>query len=142
MTECKTNDKQVQGQMTLDLGLGKEIVAAFDGGSVSSDGGLLLLEKADRRLGLSELAAMCVGESRRPDLVKHTMQNLFKQRTFGIAAGYEDCNDVARIGMDAMHQLAQGRLPSAAVRLASQPTLSRWENWFKPACLAALQRLL
>jgi len=124
------------------LGLGKEIVAAFDGGSVSSDGGLLLLEKADRRLGLSELAAMCVGESRRPDLVKHGMEDLFKQRIFAIAAGYEDCNDAARIGKDAMHQLAAGRLPSSGIALASQPTLSRWENWFKSACLAALQRLL
>src|ERR1700752_5424826 len=98
MTQCKPNESSKQGQMALDLGLDKEIVAAFDGGCVSSDCGLLLLEKADRRLGLSELAAMCVGESRRPDLVKHTMQNLFKQRMFCIAAGYEDCNDSALIG--------------------------------------------
>jgi hypothetical protein len=142
MTECKSTDKQEQGQMSLDLDLGKQIGVAFDGGQVSSDGGLLLLEKADRRLGLSELAAECVGESRRPDLVKHSMQNLFKQRMYGIACGYEDCNDAGRIGKDAVHQLALGQLPSAGKALASQPTLSRWENWFKPACLAALQRLL
>lgn len=128
--------------MRLDLGLGKEIIADFDGGSVCGDGGLLLLEKADRSLGLSELAALCVGESRRPDLVKHTMHNLFKQRMYAIAAGYEDCNDAAALARDAMHQLAVGKVPSSEIRLASQATLSRWENWFKPACLAALQRLL
>lgn len=142
MTQCKPDNSIEQGQMRLDLGFGKEIIAAFDGGRVCSDGGLLLLEKADRRLGLSELAAMCVGESRRPELVKHTMQNLFKQRTYGIASGYEDCNDAGSLAKDAMHQLALGRLPSSGIRLASQATLSRWENWFKPACLAALQRLL
>lgn len=142
MTQCKSNQANRQAQMTLDLGFSKEIDAAFDGGSVCSDGGLLLLQKADRRLTLSELAALCVGESRRPDLVKHTMQDLFKQRIYAIAAGYEDCNDAARIGKDAMHQLALGRLPGSGMQLASQPTLSRWENWFKDACLAALQRLL
>lgn len=142
MTQCKSGGAKKQGQMQLDLGLGKRIVAEFDGGCVSSDGGLLLLEKADRRLGLSELAAMCAGDTRRPDLVKHTNQRLFKQRMFGIAAGYEDCNDVARIGDDAMQQLALGWLPGSGMKPASQPTLSRWENSFDEAGLAALQRLL
>lgn len=142
MAQCKSNRVREQGQLRLDIGLGREIVAAFDGGSVSSDGGLLLLEKADRSLGLSELAAMCVGDTRRLDLVRHTNQRLFKQRVFGIAAGYEDCNDVARIGHDAMQRLAVGQLPSSGMKLASQPTLSRWENSFDSASLAALQRLL
>lgn len=127
--------------MQLDLGIGKMVRAEFDGGKVSSDGGLLLFEKADRYLGLTESAAKCVGERGLPGLIKHKMQNLFKQRVYGIAAGYEDCNDANWLAGDAMHRLALGHLPNSEGRLASQPTLSRWENWFKPACLAALQRL-
>lgn len=142
MTQCKPSQVIEQEQMWLDLGVEKEIVAAFDGGSVSSDGGLLLLQKADQRLGLSELGAMCVGDARRLDLVRHTNQKLFLQRMVGIGAGYEDCNDVALVGKDAMHRLALGRLPSSGISLASQPTLSRWENSFDTASLAALQRVL
>jgi len=142
MTECKTGRQIKQGQTSLNLCLEKEIIAAFDGGQVSSDGGMLLLRKADQRLQLSEVAALCVGDERRLDLVKHTNQKLFQQRMFAIAAGYEDCNDVARIGKDAMHRLALGRLPSSGISLASQPTLSRWENSFDTAALAALQRIL
>jgi len=142
LSQSKLNLKPKHEQMLLDLGIGKLVEAEFDGGQVCTDGGLLLLQKADQRLGLSEVAALCVGESRRPDLVKHTMRDLFRQRIFSIAAGYEDCNDAAKIVQDAMHKLALGRLPGSGLNLASQPTLSRWENWFSEACLAALQRLL
>jgi hypothetical protein len=142
MTEFKPDRQTEQGQISVNLSLDKQIIAVFDGGLVSSDGGLLLLQKADQRLGLSELAAVCVGDDRRLDLVKHTSQQLFQQRMYGIAAGYEDCNDVARVGKDAMHQQALGRMPNSGIFLASQPTLSRFENSFDSAALAALQRLL
>ena len=142
MAQSKSNRKEEQDQLRLDIGLGKALEAKFDAGSVSSDGGLLLLLKADQRLELSELAALCVGDQRRPDLVKHSMRRIFQQRMYGIAAAYEDCNDVARVGKDVMHQLALGHLPSTGACLASQPTLSRWENSFDEASLAALQRLL
>jgi hypothetical protein len=142
VAQSKSNRGQEQEELRLNIGLGKEINAAFDGGCVSSDGGLLLLRKADEGLELTELAVLCVGDQRRPDMVTHTSRRIFQQRVYGIAAAYEDCNDVAQVGKDAMHQLALGYLPGSGNSLASQPTLSRWENSFDDASLAALQRLL
>jgi DDE family transposase len=142
MAKSKPTRVTEHEQMLVDLGLGKEIVANFDGGKVCSDGGLLLAAKADRGLALTELAALCVGETRRADLVQHSMQNLFQQRIYAILAGHEDCNDAAHLRTDAMHKLAVGRLLSSTVALASQPTLSRWENSIDSTSVAALQRLL
>lgn len=142
MTQCKPSQGIGQGQLWLDMGLSKGVEANFDAGSVSSDGGLLLLLKADQRLELSELAAMCIRDERQQGAVVHTIQNLFRQRMFGAAAGYEDCNDAGRIGNDPMHRLALGNLPSSTIGLASQPTLSRWENSVDAVSLSALQAVL
>jgi len=142
MTQCKTADAIEQGQMTLDLGVGKLIRANFDGGQISSDGGLLLLRNADQELELTEMAQYCFGDQRRPDLLRHSIQNLLRQRIYGIAAGYEDCNDAARLRTDSMHKLSVGIKPNDEASLASQPTLSRWENSVDEAGLGALQKLL
>src|SRR5579871_6709514 len=128
--------------MLLDLGVGKRIELSFDGGQVCSDGGILLLRKADEKLELLEVAAHCVGDRRRPDLVSHTVLDLLRQRVYSIAAGYEDCNDASRLNRDAMHLLVAGFLPSSGHRLSSQPTLSRFENSMDDASLQALQNLL
>lgn len=127
--------------MQLDLGVGKVIDVEFDGGQVCSDGGLLLLAKADQRLELTKLAAMCIGDRRRPDLISHSIQELLKQRIYAICAGYEDCNDANKLRSDAMHLLATGHLPSSGDRLASQPTLSRFENSVDEVTLKLLQEL-
>lgn len=142
MTECNSNDKQIQEQMTMNLGLGKEIEARFDGGLISSDGGLLLLRKADEELELLELATYCLGEQRRPELVKHSLLNLLRQRVYAIAAGYEDCNDAKTLRFDPMHKLALAMLPSETRGGASQPTLSRFENSVDETSLKAVQELL
>lgn len=142
MTECRSNGSEKQGQISLDLGLGKVIEGDFDGGLVSSDGGMLLLRKADDKVGLTELIGPCFGDKRRPDLVKHSIEQLFRQRVYSIAAGYEDCNDSARIGNDAMHRLALGIRPNERKNLASQPTLSRWENSVDETTLELLQKSL
>lgn len=128
--------------MRLDLGKGKRIEAKFDGDGICADGGLLLLRKADEQLELTELAAFCIGDSRRADLVKHKLVALLRQRIYAIAAGYEDCNDAAKLSGDLMHKLALGFQPQERHRLASQPTLSRWENSVDTPALTALQKLL
>lgn len=142
MTECKSKATKEQGQMTLDLGLGKEIEARFDGGLISSDGGLLLLRKADEKLDLLELAALCLGERRRADLVKHPIVEMLRQRVYAIASGFEDCNDAQTLRFDPMHKLALGMLPSTEKSGASQPTLSRFENSVEEVSLGLLQQLL
>jgi hypothetical protein len=114
----------------------------FDGGRVCSDGGLLLLRKADDRLELTKVAALCIGDKRRPDFVSHTIQDMLRQRVYAIAAGYEDCNDATKLNSDGMHLLAAGYLPDSGHRLSSQPTLSRFENSIDETAIKAMQGLL
>lgn len=142
MSKSKQVISGSQGQMQLDVPGLKRVVAKFDGGAVCSDGGLLLLRKADLRLGLTELASFAVGDKRRPEYVQHSVGNMLKQRIYGIAAGYEDCNDAGQLRHDAMHKLAVGRELAYGLPLASQPSLSRFENYVDSTTNAALQRLL
>jgi hypothetical protein len=128
--------------MLLDLYVGKKVELNFDGGLVCSDGGLLLLRKADEKLELTKLAALCIRDERRLDLVSHTVQDMLRQRIHAIAAGYEDCNDATRLNGDGMHLLAAGYLPDSGHRLSSQPTLSRFENSVDDTAIKALQGLL
>lgn len=142
MTQCKTESRKVQAQMSLDLGIGKRVEAEFDGGLLSSDGGLLLLRKADQKLELTKLASFCYRDNRRADHVKHSIERILQQRIYAIASGYEDCNDASSLRSDVMHRLACGIRPNQQDVLASQPTLSRFENAIDEVALRVLQELL
>lgn len=142
MHDSKPPEEVKQLQLRLELPGLKRVAVTFDGGMVCSDGGLLLLRKADDRLGLTELVSKCVPDDRRPDLVTHTTEDLFRHRIYGIAAGYEDCNDASQTRRDAMHKLAVGYEPLSEHELASQPTLSRFENRAEAMSNALLQRSL
>ncbi|MBS1955281.1 MAG: IS1380 family transposase [Cyanobacteria bacterium SZAS-4] len=139
MTECT---KVASGaQLNFDFELGKPVVGSFDGGLISSDGGLTLLRQVDRKLRLTEQMALCIAEKRRPDAVTHNIQQIIMQRLFAIGAGYEDVNDATVLRFDPMHKLAVGKLLSEA-DLASQPTISRFENSVNETELDFLQDLL
>jgi hypothetical protein len=88
----------------------------------------LLVKAADERLGLTAALADCLEDARQADRVDHTLHDLLRQRIYGLALGYEDANDAARIGDDPMHKLLLDRDPLSGASLASQPTLSRFEN--------------
>ena len=107
---------------------GKPLTATFDVPNASSDGGAVLLKAADRRLGLINALAACVADARQPGKVVHGLEELIAQRVYGIACGYADANDGARLGDDPIHKLLLGRDPITGDPLASQPTLSRFEN--------------
>lgn len=104
------------------------IIATFDQPHASSDGGAILLTAAERRYDLIEGFARCLGDDRAPGKVRHTLRDLLAQRMFGIACGYPDANDAARLADDPIHKLLLGRDPLDGDPLASQPTLSRFEN--------------
>ncbi len=106
----------------------KKITAAFDGGRVSSDGGVMLLAQAERRLGIADRLAALLPDRRDPARVRHAMADMMRARIFAIACGYEDCNDFGPLRADPAFKLACGRLPDSGTDLASQPTLSRLEN--------------
>jgi hypothetical protein len=142
MNKSKTDLANKQSQMQLKMDFCKPVEQKFDGGDVCTDGGLLMLRKADERLHLTELAAFCLGDKRRPDLIRHNLRDLFRQRVYAIAAGYEDCNDAAKLRFDAMHRLALGYEPGSEHLLASQPSLSRFEALADQVSNLALEKLL
>jgi Transposase DDE domain group 1 len=72
---------------------GRPVVAAFDGGSITSDAGALLLGATDRAIGLIDRFAVCFRDARRPELIEHEVKTLIGQRAFGLALGYEDLID-------------------------------------------------
>ncbi|MGE5230402.1 MAG: IS1380 family transposase [Deltaproteobacteria bacterium] len=104
------------------------VVARFDVPHASSDGGLVLLKAVDERLRLTEAVAQCWSDPRQPGKVAHSILDLVRQRVFGLAAGYLDGNDAARLANDPLHKLVLDREPLTGPALGSQPTLSRFEN--------------
>jgi hypothetical protein len=108
--------------------------ASFDGGRLTSDGGLPWLGEAEQALGLCAALAAVVPEWRRGP-VRHSLEALVRQRVFQIACGYEDQNDATTLRRDPLLKLVCGRLPESDPELASQPTLSRLENAVRaPSC--------
>src|SRR5688572_13231009 len=106
----------------------KKITAAFDGGRLSSDGGVMLLAQAERRLGIAERLARFIPDRRDPTRITHAITDMIRARIFAIACGYEDCNDFGPLRSDPAFKLACGHWPESGADLASQPTLSRLEN--------------
>ena len=106
----------------------RPVVLAFDQAHGSSDGGAILLSAANQRFGdgLIESLSSCLQDARQQGKVDHSLTDLMRQRIYGLACGYEDANDAARIGADPMHKLLAGRDPIKGLDLASQPTLSRF----------------
>jgi hypothetical protein len=114
---------------------GKQQILSFDGGDISSDGGLLLLAKIDRKMGLTSNVARTLRDRRQRHLVKHGMKDLLLQRILSIAAGYEDAIDAGALKNDPVFKLSLGRKPDDGQSLASQPTISRLENSVGPKSL-------
>ena len=106
----------------------KKVTAAFDGGRLTSDGGVLLLAQAEREMGICQQLAACMADRRDPSRVIHALDDILRARIFAIACGYEDANDLDALRDDPGFRLALGKLPGSGVGLASQPTMSRWEN--------------
>lgn len=106
----------------------KKMTAAFDGGLISSNGGLLLLREVERRLGLADLLAGCVRDRRDPTLISHTLPEMLRFRMMAVACGYEDADDCDSLRSDPLFKLAAGRAPESGRDLCSQPTMSRLEN--------------
>lgn len=112
--------------LTFPTVAGLPLTAAFDGGRLTSDGGLPWLAEADRALGLCDTLAACLPPRQRQS--RHPLPTLLRQRIFQIACGYPDQNDATSLRHDPLLKLVCGRLPDSDPALASQATLSRLEN--------------
>ena len=120
---------------------GKAVIARFDGGRLSSEGGLLALREIERRLSLADRLANCLVDRRAPERVVHRSAEIIRFRMLMIAAGYEDGNDADALRSDPMFKLALDRLP-AGEELRSQSTISRLENLPDRRALRRLGRAL
>jgi len=120
----------------------KTVTVKFDQDHASSDGGAVLLKACDEKLELSTTLASCLSDDRQQSKVSHSRQELFQQRLFGIACGHADGNDVARLANNPVMKLMAGRDPITDGSLASQPTLSRFENAARPRDLLRLSEAL
>jgi hypothetical protein len=106
----------------------KSLQVQFDEPHSSSDGGALLLKAADQKLQLTYSLTACLVERRQAAKVRHTLADLLRQRVYGLASGYADANDAARLVHDPIFKLLLDRSPIDGPELSSQPTLSRFEN--------------
>jgi hypothetical protein len=117
---------------------GRKVQADFEGGEVSSDGGLLLLREVDRRLGMLKRAAKLLPDGRQSGKVRHSMDSIVRQRVLALAQGYEDLNDHEELRHDPLLQTAV----QSTGELASAPTLCRMENRADRHSAIALNELL
>src|SRR5215212_5900237 len=121
MSDCAAQTMRFETESALAL------EAAFDGGRLTSDGGLLWLSEVDSELGLCEAISEGVPEWRKRK-GRHSLASLVRQRVLQIACGYEDQNDSGSLREDPLLKVACGSLPESGADLASQPTISRLEN--------------
>jgi hypothetical protein len=120
MTECIQSDFEFAGHFS------RRVVAGFDGGGMTSEGGGLLLREADRRMRLLPRRAACFRDGRAPLLVKHTVAEMVAQRVVGLALGYEDLNDHEQLRQDSLLKVLVGK-PDLDEPLAGKSTLNRLE---------------
>ena len=106
----------------------KKVTGTFDGGAITSDAGVLLLSRAEQRMGIAGRLAALIPDRRDPTRVTHRLADILRARVLAIAAGYEDADDLDALRHDPAFMMALGKAPGEAVGLASQPTCSRWEN--------------
>jgi hypothetical protein len=116
----------------------RQIEVNFEGGALSSEGGVMLLRQADRRIGLSKAVAAALHDPRNPDMIVHELRDLVAQRLYALCCGYEDLNDHAALRADPLMQTAVG----TARELGSSPTLCRLERRATRADVVALNRVL
>ena len=119
--------------------LGRRVIeGCFDGGSMTSDAGVMLLGATDRKLGLLDAAARCITDPRNPLLITHSVADMLRQRVYGLALGWEDLNDHGALRCDVAMQTAVG----VDREVASAPTLCRLEKWADKATAWRLHEVL
>lgn len=127
MFQERTFDPEAQA-FPIDTVAQKPVLLDFDGGQITSDAGMLLLAQVDKHLGLSAALATALRDERDPDRIRHSMQALLRQRVYQIVAGYEDQDDSDALRSDPVFKMLLDQAPRTGANLASQPTMSRFEN--------------
>lgn len=120
MTECTQDSLEFEGHFS------RQVTASFDGGTLTIDGGGLLLRQADKRIGLLKRLGGCFTDCRRADRVEHPLGQMLAQRIYGLALGYEDLNDHEQLRHDPLMAVLAGK-KKIGQQLAGKSTLNRME---------------
>lgn len=121
MTEC------IESRLAFASEGKREVVAEFNGGTISSDGGALLLRETDRRINLLGRFSQCFLDGRNPALIEHRLEEMLAQRVYGLALGYEDLNDHEQLRYDPLLGVLAGKAEPGQEALAGKSTLNRME---------------
>lgn len=121
MTECS------EDRFDFGEGGGRKVVAEFNGGTITSDGGGLLLRATDSKMNLLARFSQCFSDGRDPQQTKHSVEQMVRQRVYALALGYEDLNDHEQLRQDPLLQLMAGKAEPGASPLAGKSTLNRME---------------
>jgi hypothetical protein len=121
MTECNQSTFEFAAHFS------RQVVARFDGGTITTDSGGLLLRETDWRLNLLPRFAECFLDARNPVFVEHSVQELVSQRVYGLALGYEDLNDHEQLRQDPLLRVLAGKRNVEESPLAGKSTLNRME---------------
>jgi hypothetical protein len=135
MTDCNTQPLLFSNLKN------KKIQADFNGGSLTSDAGAVLLREVDNRIGLINAVNRCIPDPRHPFFIVHDQKTMLAQRIFGIALGYEDLNDHQSLRHDPLFQIISERGIKDDMPLASPPTLCRLENRIDRKTLAEIAKV-
>jgi Transposase DDE domain group 1 len=122
MTEC--NQERIEFASTSGT---RQIVAEFSGGTITSDAGSLLLNETDTKMNLLARFSQCFTDRRSPLLIEHTMEQMLRQRVYGLALGYEDLNDHDLLRLDPLLAVLAGKAEPGTDLLAGKSTLNRME---------------
>jgi hypothetical protein len=140
--ETSVDSNESEKPMSLSPVQHQSVLLDFDGGQLSSDAGLLLLREVEQQIGIIKALAETIHDPRDSRYVKHELIELLTQRIFQIAAGYEDANDCDCLKDDPIFKMCADRLPESGKALASQPTMSRFENSITRTYLYRLAKVL
>lgn len=121
MTEC------IQSRFRFAKHFSREVVGEFSGGSMTSDGGALLLRETDQKLNLLPRFSPCFLDGRNPDLIEHPVEQMLAQRIYGLALGYEDLNAHEQLRHDPLLGVLAGKAAPGHAALAGKSTLNRME---------------
>ncbi|MEI8226475.1 MAG: IS1380 family transposase [Bacteroidota bacterium] len=106
----------------------KRVEVSFTASDISSDGGLLLVKEIESQIGIIKSVVSCINDTRHQGYIDHSLEEIAAQRVYQIVAGYEDANDCDKLRDDTILKMSVGRLPVTGKPLASQPTMTRFEN--------------
>lgn len=122
ITECSEDRFEFGGGAS-----GRQVVAEFNGGTISSDGGGLLLRETDAKMNLLARFSQCFADGRAQQQIAHSVEQMVRQRVYALALGYEDLNDHEQLRQDPLLQVMAGKAEPGAEPLAGKSTLNRME---------------